>query len=382
MRTIYTNIEKTSRFTKGIRAYVIILFTIIVVLLGLLWVTLFRYQGRVDRENNQEEQEELMGSDVVTGPSEETMQRCFEEKLENMTLEDWTNAWYAGHPEHFDKDADVISYVQDSIINQAYDRYKAPDFSLDMPKYLIATENGVLAEFALSGSGDNWEVSDITINLAGDNSVEITFDDSFLMYLNDSQVSEEHALTATEVVTVSGYDDQLIMPHSFAKYRVDGLISPVEPSDAAVLVTNDLGGIASLAADGVFYGTLDNSVGDEYRQKANDFIKALLDYYSKGKENAEGNMYSVLGHVASGSEAAKIINNSLSGVVWRVADYSVSYGTECSPVYVLADNCYCVDVAYTEVTPSTTYEIGDGIYRVYFINDGNGFKIVQFAGIQ
>lgn len=377
MRTIYTNIEKTSRFSKGVRAYVIVFGILIVGVLGFLWTKLFLYQLHLDSEDQKSAQEEIMGTPEVN--SEKAAQTFFKDHLANMNTGDFVEIWKETR-NSYDKDENIEAFLAENIIEKAYDCYKAPGYSIAAPEYLIMDGENVLADFYLKGSLDVWSIDHIDIILNGRESFTATIPQSCLLYINGKEVTQDYITQNDTKASVAEYDELLEMPESYVTYNVDGLIA--EPDTMTDIMVEGSLGEAKQAVDGIYYNVSNDPEAFEYQQKAEAFIKQLLDYYSKGKENAEGNMAGVLAHVASGSAAAKIINNSLQGVVWRVADYSVSYGTTPSDVFILANNCICVDVAYETVSESNTYETGNGVYRVYFVDDGNGYRIVQFAGIQ
>jgi len=357
----------------------VILMTLLVVgVLGFLWTKLFLYQRDLDAG---EAASENAVPTVSKEECEEAAQNCFEETLAGMTMEDWVNNWYEAHPEHFDKQEDVENFLNERIINVGYECFKPVGYSVVSPEYLLMKDDAEIARFALTGSELNWTVDSVKIIPEGDQSFEVTIPDFCRLMINGAEVPAEYASGEKSIISVSDYDEVLINPVSFDKYTVNGLVAEIdEATDVTVIDEN--GNECIRAVDGEYLPICNDEGTAEYQQKADAFVSALLSYYSKGKENAEGNMAGVLSHVASGSAAAKIINNSLQGVIWRVADYSVAYGTTPSDVYKLADNCYCVDIAYETVSESTTYETGNGVYRVYFVDEGNGFRITQFAGIQ
>lgn len=379
MRTIYTNVEKTSRFSKGVRLYQIIFGVLIFGILAFLWVKLFTYQLHLDSEEQESVNEELFGVNEVN--SEEEAQKCFLLRLENMTEDDWFNAYMETYPDSLDKEENIRSFISEKIINSGYECFKSADFSLTNPKYVLMAGDVQVAEFNVSGSEDIWSVDNISIDISGNSSYQAVIPIDAKLFINGKEVLSDNMGENVVTVEVSAYEEDLVEPKRFGTYTVSNLINEIdELTDVSVTSAN--GSEAKLAVDGIYYDILDEMSAVEYQEKADDFIKSLLSYYSRGKENAEGNMAAVRGKVVSGSAASSIITNSLSGVVWRVADYSVSYGTTVSDVYVLSDNCYCVDVAYETVSESNTYETGNGVYRVYFLDGGNGFGIVQFAGIQ
>lgn len=377
MRTIYTNIEKTSRFSKGVRLYVIIFSILIFGTLAFLWTKLFLYQLHIDSDEQKSVQEEITGGSEVN--SERAAQEYFQDHLANMTVNDFAEIWNETK-NTYDSEETINTFLEERIINSGYECFKAADYSIDAPEYVLMKDNQAICEFFLKGSVDVWSVDHVNILLSGEECFTATIPQSCKLLINGKEVTTDYAIGESSLAKVDSYDESLELPESFITYKVDGLIK--EPDLLTDITVESSLGEAKLAVDGIYYDVLTGSEAAEYQQKADAFIKQLLDYYSKGKENAEGNMATVRSHVVSGSAASQVINNSLSGVVWRVADYSVSYGTTPSDVYVLASNCFCVDIAYETLSESNTYETGNGVYRVYFLDEGNGYGIVQFAGIQ
>ena len=366
--------KSTSKFFLGFKIYMAILLLVVFGILLFLWISLSRYQNKTEKNASTVE----IADESETGKIDEMdAQSYFVSYINNMTAMDWAQVWYSKHPDKFDSENDVESFVQNKIMDANYSFYKHPDSSSDHPKYLLAEDENAIAQFELNYNQNEWSIDDASIMLGADNVFEAIVPSDSIVYLNEREVPGEFFEKEYEKVSISDYDENLTNPVTFDKCKVDELIS--YPQDR---VAGGDGNNCELSEDGHYYKVLNNGSESEYKNRADDFIKSLLNYYAKGKENAEGNMHSVMGHVASGSAAYKIINESYSGIIWRPADYSVSYTTELSNVYILADNAYCVDVSYFANSTNENSDAGDGIYRVFFVDLGKGFNIVQFAGIK
>lgn len=366
--------KSTAKFFLGFKIYMAILLIIVFGLLLFLWISLSKYQNRIEKNNGTVE---LVDESENTMPDESTAQSYFSDYIHNMSESDWAEVWYGKHPERFDSENDVYDFVRDGIINKKYTFYKHPDTSVERPIYILAEDENVLSQFVLGNNRGEWYIEDAEIMLNAENSYEALVPDGCVVYLNDHVVPEQFFEMKYEMTGISDYDEDLISPVAFNRCFIDGLIAQPQ---CRIIGAN--GGDCVLGEDGHYYEVLKDGSETEYKNRADDFIKSLLNYYAKGKENAEGNMHSVMSRVASGSAAYKIINESYAGIIWRPADYSVSYTTEISNVYRLADNAYCVDISYFANSTNENSDAGDGIYRVFFVDTGKGFDIVQFAGIK
>lgn len=372
----YEDNQHRDRFFRGYVIMVIVLALIFAAILAFLWIKLDGYESKV---TSKETGQELVSKvDEALGPNaeeiEKSQQQAFLAFVDGMSGQSLAPFWYNTHPEHFDNEDDVASFLNENIVNVPFERYKADDFAIDAPKYCLVYGGSVIAEMMLEGSVGEWSVSNVDIKLNGSLSGDVTVPKNTEGYINGALIPETYIVTEV-AAEVDGYTDSLANAQVFDNYHVEGLIS--EPFITANSFEQMV--CTTPAVDGRYYLILTEGA-DTYKNKADDFIKSLLHYYSAGKENAEGNLSSVLSHVASGSEAAKVINSSISGVVWTTA-YAANYVTNTSDVYILADNCYCVDVDYRNDSEDASINSGEGVYRVYFLDEGNGYRIVQFAGM-
>lgn len=371
---------KSAEFFKFYRIYIAVVTVLLIGVLVFLWVKLSGFQKDFEKGNLEQLADGQADSTLSDEERERIAQLCFENYVGGLKMDDYVNLWYEANPTHFDSEESVKNFISESIINSNTERYKAPDFSLQAPLYYIVADKEPLMSVALAANGNDYSVDKAQLLFKAEEVFSIEIPANCTFCVNGTDVSEEYKSGEPQAVIVDDYDEELVNPAMIDTYIIDNLIAL--PDEGAIKVKcDDLSLGASLSVDGKYYASLDTVSGIEYQNKADDFIKSLLGYYTKGKENAESNMKEVLSHVASGSKAYKVINDSYSGIVWTTADNSINYGVRHSDVYVLADNCYCVDVDYRDENSIEASKTG-GVYRVYFLDDGDGFHIVNFAGIK
>lgn len=349
-------------FYKVLLIYIVILAVASIVVSTLLWKKLDDYQRDIDSQKAQEE----YALSLARAP-----QLFFDNYMSAMTTDDWIKIWYETYPEHFDPENVIREYIEKNFMNGNISYWKSPVYKTEAPVYLMKDEERELAEIYLAGKDLNWNVDHIKLFVAGDNASSITVPSGCNVFCNDIQLDERYVVETIDSVGLEDYKDSLVNPVTYSTYRVDGLIGSqslmVKPSDESkglVIDEND-----------EFYLTLNTSDKETYRQKADNFIRALVTYYARGKVDTAENMNMVLAHVVSDSKAGKIIRQSYDGVLWKPSDYSITYNTTVSDVFVLADNCYAVDVSYE----NTRNAEDASCYRVYILNLGSGFKIYDFG---
>ena len=355
--------------SKSFRIFLVAYLSLLIVLtlgaLGFLWTSLANYQNNYDAN----QQQAAYQVSVNRAP-----QICFEEYLEQMTEEDWIALWYESHPEHFDSEEEVRSFLQANSIHVPYTCWKAPSYSKENPVYLIKSEDRVLALFSLEGQELSWQVSSVQLNLSGQENASVVVPTDCQVYCNQILLDERYQSTVSGSDADYAYADALVNPVPYVSCQVEGLLSmptlSVSLNSASLHVAQD--------TTGKYYLALND--GASYQTKAEEFIRALLHYYSYGKNSISENMAAAISHVDSSSHAATIIRQSFDGVHWCNYD-NANYVTTPSDVYVLADNAYCVDISYENTNaPANEEGIRDiNIYRVYFFDFGNGFKIYNFS---
>ena len=405
MDKLYESDNPNSKFLKGYLIYVVVLLVIALGVTGYLWFRLARYQAGIEAEA---EEEALDSGETSAEDDEKAAQKCFTEYVESLGAEGWKNIYYADHPERMDTEEDVLSFVTEKIMDSGYSCYKADDFAPEAPKYVLMVDGTTIAEVSLLKNGNDWGIEKAEILLTGDNTITIKAPAGSNVYVNGNELSEDYITVEKEAATLEDYDEDLENPVIFNKYTISGMIGDA----AEVQVDNGY-----LACDDTYYDII--SDGQSKQEKAEEFVKSLLHYYAMGKENTESNQAEALSYVAGSSNASKVIYAAASGLEWVPADYSLSYTTETSEILKLADNCFCIDVAYeleggrnnsskTEDNSADTMaedsegesednapddgtddeetqdDNSHGVYRVYFLStsDSDDFRIVEFAGIK
>ena len=354
-----------SGFKKRYLIYLGVLLLVVLSLLTALWIRMKHYQESVDAESTEAVNEEVQ--EVSTEDIERAAQKVFTEYADSLTLEGWVDLYYQEHPSHFDSEEDVKALITEKILNANTSRYRASDYTMDEPKYLITDGETPLFEVSLTGSEENWEITEKRLFIGGSESAVITAPSDCVLKINGGELSEEYAEVEKAAASVDGYDEELTDPVIMNTYTVSNLLN----ADSDVTAEG-----ASLSIDGNFYMVADT--GEDLTSRASSFIKSLLDYYASGKENTDANESEVLSYVAGGSRASAIINSAKSGLEWVTPDHSVTYSIETSEALKLADNCCLVDVSYGPEGG----EDDTGVYRVYFLDEGSGYRIVLFEGIR
>ena len=337
--------KKVPAFVKGYRIYLCVWLLIIIGVCAFLWISLSKYQKNVDAR----EQEEAVIEQTVIDNSkpEQAAQKCFTEYIEGLDVDGWVSLWNEKHPEHFDEDSAIAEMINERVIGPGFELYKVSDFTMAEPRYAVVSGEDTIAEITMAGSGENYSVSDVEFKLEGEYSLSMYIPSGFSAYLSGSEVSDEHITENTRIASVDGFEDILINPMQFNEMCVNGLVA--DKSNEVITVTSADGRSALKSIDSMYYPVLNDEEGEPYRQKANDFIEALLRYYTIGKDNPDANMAAVLAYLVPGTPSYRVISDSYSGIIWRPADYSLHYDIEISPTYVMADNCFCVDASYAPI---------------------------------
>lgn len=366
--------KKKSIFGIAMVIYISILSAIFLSILIVIWGKLSSYQ---------DSQNDVVIEKAKKDDAKKAPQIAFTNYLSEMTFDDWYEI-YKENSSDLNKDEDIKEFIENKLMIDSLEKYRSYDYTDEAPSYLVRYNDEDLAFFKLSKNGENWLVTP-SLNINADISDSITIPDGANLLCNNNLIdaasdSENILIEAVSMDTASvpDYEDRLVNPVQYKKYTISGLISQPD-----FTITADNNNIA-LDKNGCYYITLAD--GNEYKNRASDFINSLLHYYAAGKASASSNMATAASYVVSGSTASSVIRQSLDGVMWRPAS-NTSYDTSASEVYILADNCYCVDISYKEhnntsdsdsISENSPSEATD-IYRVYFLDLGNGFGIYNFA---
>lgn len=356
---------KKNLFKKGLTFYLVFLAVIFIGIIVMLWTSLARYQEGLDAKQQEVDYER----DLQRAP-----QLAFCQYVEGLSADDWYGLWCECHPLMLDNEADVRAYIGDHITNADIAYYKAANYTSEAPVYLVRSGDGFEATFTMSGADVDWRVSSVSINALGDGADKAMAARGITVYCNEVSLGQDMG-EAIGSLAPEAYVDSLVNPLEIMSYDVGGLLSAPSFSGKATIdsvsVELDLNGVMMLAVEDT----------GSYKTKADAFVKSLLNYYKMGKNSVSENMAAAVSHVASGSDAASVIRSSLDGVLW--ANYTnADYTTWTSSVYKIADNALAVDVYYydaNQLTDGQTKEDITEVYRVYFIDLGQGYRIYSFS---
>ena len=348
-----------SKFKKAYLIFLAICVALVAIAFVVLWIKLYSYQKNLDsnalNENSAVESDFSDSSPIDTKEDEHNAQMAFEEYVDSLTEDEWCVLYRQSHPSCIDSDEDIKGFINEHIIPACASKYRAADYTSSSPKYLIGSEDSAVASFIMSKTGDNWIVSESRILTAGSESISLTVAGG--CELSSGSTILDAIEPSTKTATVDDYSEDLIEPVILCSYEFNNCIN----ADASFDFVN-----AYKSNDGIYYSTEEDT--SEFVSKAEAFVKALLKCYIEGKTNYQANISATLAHVDSSSTAAKVIRETESGLEWTTPDNSISLNIVSSPVCVVADNCRFVEV---------TCENGS-VYKVFFLDRGNGFKIVQF----
>ena len=352
-------------FIKGYLIYLSVLLAVLIAVLSFVWVKLIKYQRGIDSEAVKSgegdfaiEAEGDLEAEIDDAALNSAAMAVFSDYIDSLSDGDWVELYKNSNPQCLDKDEDIIQFLRENVLSYKNSRFRASDYTVDEPKFLIGTKSEGKASFILEKSGTNYSILNVNILKKGEESVTFTAYEGALIHINGNDFAQE--ADEKSFAEVSDYVQEMNNPSQLNVYTLNALINP----EALIEVENSYA-----ASDGIYYESVIDA--SDFVRKSEDFIKALLKYYSQGKSNVEGNMANVLSHVDGQSEAAKVIRETKSGLEW-VTPQEISYEVTSSEVCKMADNC-----RFVEVTSAA-----DNIYRVYFLDTGGGYKIVQFACVK
>lgn len=346
-------------FKRGLKIYLIALSLIIIGVLTYVWFALRGYQNRFETEQAADSSYSAMEA-----------QMTFEAALDAMTTSDWVKAWETTYPDIPNSENAISSYIDSIYSTDSVSKFKAEDYTDTEPRYLVRINDADFARFdMLRDTEGNWAVDNITMLASGQSAITFAIPEGCSASYGGCTIDSSLGIVDSDTIVIDGYDEQLVNPVIYMSYSLNGLLE-----EAEVTVTSDRDECpVGCDSDGLFYYVAETDESEAIRSRAENFIRKLLYYYQMGKEGTSENMNAASACVASGSDAAKTINQSYDGVIWRKAYPEYSYTIECSDVFILADNAMCVDISYTEASSDEA-----GTYRVYLIDLGEGYKIYSF----
>ena len=356
-------------FWHGMHVYASLVVFFVGVALIVLWVWLPGFQSRYEAEEAEKQrQDDLVAYDKAL---ERAPQLAFEDFMAKADAQTWTDAWTAKNPLNYDDPAQIRELLDERFSDPELRCWLAQDYSAEHPRYVVRTEDEVLAYVTLSGSGLDWTVSDVDVVLESGEETSILVPEGYTVRCNGQILDSSSAEAETRLLDMEDYADLIRDPVHWETYTVTGRMSrPVlsyeEPEDR-LTVTDEYGN--------VFY-TLSEEESLEYRTRAQDFVRAVLVYYMMGNYNTRSYMYSALGYVMQNSQAYNLIRDSYDGVTWDTCYGNATFDVNAGDVYVLAGNCLMVEVAYyTEGSVGEYRNVAEGTYRVYFLDNGDGYGI-------
>lgn len=360
--------KKKNNFKKAFIIYISILIVLIAGTLVFLWMSLADYQQGIDLQEADGQKDTLL---------KRAPQLYFEEYLSNLNEETLTDLWFEENPDSLSQREDIENILKETgFFSSSYECFKASDYSENDPKYLVKTNGEPFMEVSLFGSGTEWSVYNVHFLISKDEESDSSYkvpSDTTLM-INGIEVSKDNIEFEEAVKAPKDYEESLINPISFATYTLQDLLN-----DPVIEVTGTKPYILTELSPKEYCYILPEEHADSFIKKANDFVRSLLHYYTLGKQGTDENMNVVLSKVASSSQAFTVIKSSYDGVLWRYPYPNVTYDLTEGPVIVDADNCFHIDIHYEtpneEISEITSRE---GIYRVYFLDLGEGYKIYYF----
>lgn len=352
--------EERSKFKVGYLVFSLILTVLIVATLITLWIKLSSYQ----KEYEANTQTDVTVSDYAKKEeekknSENASQKCFQEYLDSLGMDDWVAIYKNSFPGQVDSDDDIKTFVAANIIPAQSTAFRASDYTIDSPRFVIGSDDKAVASFVLEGNQEEWKVKESKILIGGDKKVTLSVADGCDIMINGNPISSESAEQTK--ASVDDYDSDLINPVSLNVYKLEGLLNEEVKIDA---------GNAYETCDGFYYRTIEDT--DGLKEKAESFILALLKCYAEGKNNTDANISNVISHVDSSSSAATTLREAKSGLEWVPSSNSISFDVTDSDVCVVADNCRFVEVS----------NASGSVYRVFFLDRGDGYRIVQFSYVK
>lgn len=363
-RPVVKRRKKSSKAFK--RALLIYTLSLMVILAGvciLLTVKLTDYQKEIDQENSEKEYLE----EVRRAP-----QLYFENFADNLNVDELTNLWFSSHPEHYDSELSVKDIMQSRIIDVSPQRFRSSKSSTQTPIYVLKNGDELLAEFALKGAEKTWDIDSAEFFFEG-SSREVTAPSDCDVFINGSLI--DRGLISSEIKSGEGekYAEFVENPVIYSTYLVPGVIGEV-----AFSVTGGRGYPLEENEESGFSYVLDAGEAVWFQDRASNFVRTLLKYYSFGSSNTEVNKNAVLSFIAPASQAYKVITESASGVTWKHPHTNVSYDLSTTSVTVEADNLRRVDVSYMKVGEPEEDVTTEGTYCVFFLDKGNGYNIYNF----
>lgn len=363
---------KKNRWRRGFCIYLGVLALVLVATLVVLWVALSRGQARVDADNalsaEQARQEELATEQALQD------RRDLEDSFLRFAREADAEQWAQYYPETSRYESwDTVKGSLIALLSGEPTCYKAEDWSLENPHYLIYREEAPFAEVTMVKQDNSWQVGQAELLLQGDKSGSIRVPESCIVYCGGVELGEENVTERDFALREMDFPEELTTGIVRGKTCVvNGLFA-----EAAFRVEAPEGLRAVSIEEDTWALALQETEAETYQKKAEALVKSLVYYYMWGNQNTYNNMSAAASKTVKGSPAYEVISSTYDGVIWTNC-FAGNYSCEATAgdVLVWADNCYSVDVACKATGFNGQNEkTMDGAYRIIFTDSGNGFGI-------
>ncbi len=363
---------KKNRWRRGFCIYLGVLAFVLVATLVVLWVALSRGQARVEAENalaaEQERQEELAEEQALQD------RRDLEDSFLRFAREADAEQWAQYYPETSRYESwDTVKGSLAALLSGEPACYKAEDWSLENPHYLIYREEAPFAEVTMVKQESGWQVGHAELLLQGDKSESIRVPESCIVYCGGVELGEENVTERDFALREMDFPEEPTTGIVRGKTcLVTGLFA-----EAAFRVEAPEGLRAVSIEENTWALALPEDEAETYQQKAEALVQSLVRYYMWGNQNTYNNMIATASQTVKDSPAHKIISGTYDGVTWTNC-FAGNYSCEATAgdVLVWADNCYSVDVACkANGFNGQNEKTMDGAYRIIFTDSGNGFGI-------
>lgn len=362
--------KKSRRFLIFLVCYMVLLLIASAFLQLLLWRYLERSQAEMDWQMDLQAAEK-----AAQRARDQAPQLAFEAWQSELTVDYWTDLWYAQAPCDLDIRESVREIMAERFAPDAIAAYKAAGFTDETPVYVLKSGEDSLARITLAGSGVDWSVSEVELLIEGTHSASVTVADSCHVFCNGKEMGREYAESAESRFRYEPLENQLEGAVTWVSYSAEGLL--LEP-ELTVVPSEGYSAIRTEEGDYLLGAAGDTSI---YTDRSVNFVRAYLYYYMCGSSDTEAHMLNVLSYLVPGTQAYQAIRETYNGVLWS-PDYTGidTSKTTVGDVLVWADNCFSVDVAYDAdcISRGAHFDYADAVMRLYFLKRNTGYIISSF----
>ena len=365
--------KKSRWFWIALALYAVILLAVSACLQSSLWRFLENSQAEMDRQAA--EQAAQAEQQAYEKALRRAPQLAFEDWQSGLTAGFWTDLWYAQAPDGLDAREAVQEFMAERFAPDVIKAYKAAGYTDETPVFVLKNGEDSLARVTLAGSELDWSVSQVELLIEGSCSASVTVADRCHVYCNGRELGGEYTEPAGSRFHYEPLEGQLEGAVAWVSYRVEGLLLEpeltVEPPEGCSLIRTEEGDYLLGLTGGV----------DAYTDTAVEFVRAYLYYYMSGWNNTQENLDSVLSYLTPGTQAYHDLSVTYDGMVWSTSFQSIDTSkTFAGDVFVWADNCFSVDVAYNAdcVWAGSHMDYADATMRIYFLKTAEGYRIGNF----